>query len=553
MIADAQQIENGATLNADLCIVGGGAAGITLALHCLKAGSSVLLLESGGEREEASTQALYEGEVADPALHAPPDKYRRRAFGGSTALWGGRCVPFDPIECAARPWLGLAAWPIAYADIARHYPLANMLCEAGSYAYTAESAFPEGMRPMLAGFRGRDFTDTTLERFSRPTDFARRYRGELAASEGLRVLLHANVTELLTAGDGSIVQALRVRTLGGRNFTVRTGQVVLAMGGLEIPRLLLASRDRHAAGIGNLYDQVGRFYMCHIAGTLGEIRLRLPQSEIFHGYQRTPEGIYCRRRFALTAEAQAGLGIGNFVARLHHPRIPDPAHRTGPLSALFLAKPFISYEYSKRLHGDGPVPARIWAAHLRNLALDPFATAGFLAHWLRRRSFASRKFPTVIIRSKSRSYSLDFHAEQLPNPASRIQLTQARDALGQQKIRVDWRSSAADLRTVGLAARSLARDLAASGCGIFSFDDQEVAVSALRDGAYGGHHIGTARMSHTPQTGVVDADCRVHGLRNLFIAGSAVFPTSGQANPTLTIVAMALRLAEHLKKEALLF
>ncbi len=551
MIVDARQVEG--ELSADICVVGAGAAGIAVALQFLEGPHDVLLLEAGGENDEAETQALYGGEVANEKLHPPPINYRRRALGGSTAIWGGRCMPFDAIDFAQRPWMPGPGWPIGIEDLMPFYPAANAICEAGDFKYTAEAAFPGGMRPLLKGFVGRHFSDDTLERFSCPTDFGRRYRARLALSRSVRLVLHANVTELHTGADGSFVQSLAVRTLTGRAFSVRARRVVLAMGGLEVPRLLLASRDRHARGIGNAHDHVGRHYMCHIAGSLGEVQVAGDPRDHWHSYQVADDGVYCRRRFALRAQAQAELGVGNFITRLHHPRIPDPRHRTGALSALMLAKPLISYEYSKRLHGEGTLSLGAWAGHVRNVVFDPVDTSRFLLHFLARRTLAARKFPTVIVRPKNGLYTLDFHSEQEPNPESRIALVAARDALGMQRIAVDWRYTQGDIRTVRVAAEALAADLALSGCARLSFDPASVEACAMQDGAYGGHHIGTARMADTAAQGVVDAECQVHGMRNLFVSGSAVFPTSSQANPTLTIVALAVRLAERLKKEDVLF
>lgn len=550
MITDAYELEDGTALRADICIVGAGVAGIALALRLMGSGRSVLVLESGGERAEEQTQSLYAGEVADEALHSPPDRYRLRRFGGSSGIWGGRCVPFDAIDFERRPWIWGSGWPFGLRDLLPYYDEANRLCEAGRFAYTAEQAFPRGgARPIIAGFRGRRFTDDALERFSCPTDFGRRYRDRLLAGRDVHVLLHANATEIRTGSDGARADHLAVKTLRGRGFTVHAGRFVLATGGIETPRLLLASRDRHAAGIGNAGDWVGRTYMCHIAGTLGELGAADPDA-VWHGYEVSQDGVYCRRRFALTPAAQRDLGVGNFVARLHHPRIADPAHRTGPLSALYLAKPLIGFEYSKRLHGEGRVSAATWSRHVRNVALDPFGTAGFLLHWARERTFAERKFPSVIVRPSGGLYSLDFHAEQEPNPDSRIRLSPDRDRLGMQRVRVEWRHTTGDMHTVREAVHALAEDLEASGCGRLRYDPAQVEAHALRDGAYGGHHIGTTRMAACPTRGVVDADCRVHGVSNLYVAGSAVFPTSSQANPTLTIAALALRLGDHLSRGA---
>jgi choline dehydrogenase-like flavoprotein len=188
MIRDAGDVPEGAVLRADLCVVGAGAAGIALALQFLHDGRSVLLLESGGLVDEVASQALYDGDVADPALHAPPIKYRQRRFGGSTGIWGGRCVPFDPIDFERRSWIPDSGWPFGIETLLPYYPAANQLCEAGAFAYTAAAAFAQGMRPMLPHFRGRSFTDDTLERFSCPTDFGRRYRHRLAQSRNVAAL-----------------------------------------------------------------------------------------------------------------------------------------------------------------------------------------------------------------------------------------------------------------------------------------------------------------------------------------------------------------------------
>ena len=547
MMLDARQLPDGESLVADLCIVGAGAAGIAIALEFISSGLQVLLLESGGIEAEAETQALYEGVVADERLHSPLARYRQRRFGGSTTIWGGRCMPFDPIDFEPRDWIAHSGWPFGAETLRPYYPRANRLCEAGEFAYTIEDAFVTPRRPVLQGFSSRHFTLNTLERFSCPTNFAARYGHRLGAAANVRVVLHANVVALKLTPSADAVASLTVRTLTGQGFTVRAARYVLATGGLEVPRLLLASRDVKPAGIGNDHDQVGRYYMCHLAGTIGTLKVEGPTSAVWHGYEVADDGTYCRRRLALSEQAQRDFGVGNFVARLHHPRITDPAHRTGILSLLYLAKAFISYEYGKRLHDDAAFSLGTWLQHLRNVVSDPFDTVSFVWHWLRFRTLATRKFPSVIIRSRANRYSLDFHAEQAPNAASRVTLIDAVDALGVPRIRVDWRYTRGDVTTVQRALAQFASDVKDSGSGRFDYDPAEVETEMTRYGAYGGHHIGTARMGADPHSSVVDANARVHGIDNLHIAGSAIFPTSGQANPTLTLVALALRLADHLK------
>ena len=552
MISDARHIACHASLQADICIIGAGAAGITLALQLVKSGLHIIMLESGNTTFEPDVQALCEGEVADPTLHSPPDKYRRRQLGGSTTIWGGRCVPFDPIDFERRAWIPHSGWPIPYDDIAAHYPAANALCEAGDFVYDAEDAVSGGMRPMVRGFTPHSFTTDRIERFSCPTNFAARWHQRLNGAGNLHILLNATCTHLHRSADGTHIEHAVVQTLAGNHFDVAARQFVVATGALEAARLLLASRDGHGAAIGNDHDLVGRFYMCHIAGTVGSMRIDLSARDVWHGYERADDGTYCRRRISLTDLAQRRERVSNIVFRLHHPRIPDPSHHTGALSGIYLARHLIGYEYGKRLAGDTPAGVVNWLRHVANLGRDAPNTARFLSHWISRRMLAVRKLPSVVVRSSSNCFSLDFHAEQAPTPDSRLVLCDTTDRLGMPQIRIDWRYSEIDVKTVETGFRLLQNAFAESGIGTLTLARDEADIEAVirRDGAYGGHHIGTTRMAANPRQGVVDSDCRVFGVSNLYIAGSAVFPTSGQANPTLTIVALAIRLAGHLEEAA---
>jgi choline dehydrogenase-like flavoprotein len=548
MIQDANDIVRDAAVHANICIVGGGPAGITLAMALAETGQSILLLESGDLASSNAARALNAGEVADEAMHSPPDKYRERCLGGATAIWGGRCVPFDPIDFETRPWIDHSGWPVSYDAIERYYPAANALCEAGEYEYDARLAISGGMRPLLRGFAPRHFAVNGIERFSCPTNFGHRYHSRLQAAPNVRVLLNSTVTRLRAARDGSRIDSVDVRNGKDMAFSVTADQFILAIGGIETPRLLLTSDDVHAGGIGNANDLVGRFYMCHVAGTIGSLQVNGPPDTVWHGYDVAADGTYCRRRLALRPEVQTGMGLSNTVFRLHHPRIADPRHRTGPLSAIFLAQNFISYEYAKRLVSDTPPTAGTWLRHALNAATDPFSTIGFLRHWLRDRTLAERKFPSIIIRPRTNLFSLDFHAEQVPNPDSRIGLGTSRDRFGNRQVRIDWRYCRQDVETVAKSFELLRNDLHEQSVGRLTLAPDEVDIETVvrRDGAYGGHHIGTARMGAGATSGVVDRDGKVFGVNNLFVAGSATFPTSSQANPTLTIVATALRLAGHL-------
>jgi choline dehydrogenase-like flavoprotein len=546
VIADAHSIDNGARLRADVCIIGGGPAGISLALSLIGQGLNVVLLESGRIGEHAPTQALYQGEVTDQKLHSPPDKYRQRRLGGSSAIWGGRCMPFDAIDFETRSHVPRSGWPISLADLLPFYPEANSIAEAGRFAYDADEALGPGAPPMIRGFSSDIVRTDGLERFSCPTDFGLRYARRLRVANDIRVLLGANCTGLRLDATTRSLREVEVTTLSGHRFTVEARTTVIATGGLEAARLLLASRDVATNGIGNEHDVVGRYYMCHIAGNVGTLVVNGRPQDVRHGYEITPEGIYCRRRISVRESEQRRHGLANAVARLHFPRITDPRHRNGVLSGLFLARKFISYEYGKRLDDGTAMTPALHARHLFNVAADPFDTAAFLAHWLAKRTLAQRKFPSVILRNRTNRFSLELHGEQAPRADSRVSLIDRRDALGMPQLRVDWRYGSSDIESLRRTLDLIAREFEHSGAGRLTYDRATLEEDLVRFGAYGGHHIGTARMGSDPRTSVVDADCRVHSVRNLFVAGSAVFPTSSQANPTLTLIALSLRLGRHL-------
>lgn len=549
MISSGNDIENGAQLRADVCVVGAGPAGIALALTLAERGFTVILLESGQAAEHAQTQALYEGEVADERLHSPPDKYRQRRLGGSSTIWGGRCMPLDALDFETRSHVPNSGWPISYTDLLPYYPQANNWAEAGRYSYNAEEAFGAQLPPMIPGFDSTDITTSGLERFSCPTNFGKRYARRLQLAEGVRVLLGANCTAIKLDAATRKVKEVEVKTLAGITFSVAARATVLAAGGLETARLLLASNDLDRQGIGNHYDVVGRYYMCHVAGNAGTLTLKGSPSDIRHGYEISPEGIYCRRRISATAAAQQRLGLANAVARLHFPRITDPAHRSGVLSGLFLARRLISYEYAKRLNDGHKNSVGTYSRHVLNVMSDPFDTAAFLTHWVRRRTLAPRKFPSVILRNRTNRFSLELHAEQIPRADSRVMLADKLDALGMPQLRVDWRYGSDDIESIRRTLDLVSTEFKQSGAGKFEYNADTLEEDMIRFGAYGGHHIGTTRMGNNPRTSVVDADCRVHSTQDLFVASSSVFPTSSQANPTLTVIALSLRLAEKLARQ----
>lgn len=533
------------TLEADLCIVGGGAAGLTLAHALRESGLKILLLESGGETLDLSIQDLNDGVVAPGERHAPPNLYRQRRLGGATTIWGGRCVPYEPIDFEARPGLH-DGWPIPYEEVARFYPEAMRYCEAGEDSFTPDALLQS--RPWLRGVTLPDAIETNLERFSMPTDFGRRWARELASASNIRIQLRATVLRIEKEADGRTVSQVVFTTPDGQVQAVKARAFVVAAGGLETARLLMAS------GLCQTSGALGRHYMCHLEGTLGELRLTGRDGKAVYGFERTRDGVYARRRLTLPAETKRRLGLMNLIVRLHHATVVDPAHRNGVLSSMYMVKQFIIPEYRRKLsmveHAASdalPQGPAFWLAHLRNLVLDAPRTATFAADWTVRRYMMQRRIPYVVLESRTGSYPLDFNAEQTPDTESRVELAADTDRYGVPKLQVRWRAAEADIRSIAATYREMRRVLDGAAGVELAFDDAQLEDDLAREAMpVGGHHIGLARMSGAPETGVVDTDCRTHDLGNLYLCGAATFPTSSHANPTLTIVAMALRLAETL-------
>jgi len=554
MIIQADRVENMAELATDVCIIGSGAAGITLALELRRHNVSAVVLTGGRLRETSRDRDLYRGAPDPECPHEPLEENRRRAFGGTTSAWGGRCVPLEPIDFDQRPWVPNSGWPISYGEVRPYFDRAMELCEAGPFSFDAADTFGPDRASMISGFDDDDITTSRLERWSPPTNFAKRYMTDLRRAPGLRVLVGGHATDIQLEGDGTSVRRVQATAGPGHSFFVAARLYVVAAGGLETPRLLLCSDEVHAKGIGNSADLVGRYYMSHLTGVAEKITMAEPRPELRSAFEKDADGVYCRRRFALTPHAQTIRQVGNAVATLHRPPISNAMHRDPLFSAAFLLKHYRGIVGRKKLDAilaELRESRDVQLEHLKVIAAISPASAAAILRVVRQRYFGKRRLPSVLAGPFAAEHYLSYQTEHAPNPASQVSLASERDALGMRRITVRPAFSDVDVRTVVELHRVIASRFEQSGIGTVVFDERELndyLADYIRQFNSQAHHLGTARMSVTPASGVVDGNCKVHDVRDLFVAGAAVFPAGGHANPTLTIVALAVRLAGHLNE-----
>lgn len=500
MLLDARELDDQATLRADVCIAGAGAAGITLARDLRGAGLDVVLLEGGGRDLGEADASLYEGENVGLDYRGLTG-CRVRAFGGSTSLWAGMCAQLEPDDFRRRDWMPDSGWPITLDDLLPWYRRAHVTCEIGGAEYDAEALGVRlGLPPLpLDPARVR----TVVYHNSPPTRFGERYRGDLEQAGDVRVYLNASLVEVEVTENGAGVRRFGCRTRGpDRRFTVEAKHYVLAMGGVENARILLASNRQIPAGVGNAHDLVGRYFMEH---------------------PHYGEAAYCVLH-------GADLSFYRFNS-VHTFDGDTPAGRRSTV--------FGALSLPAEVRGAEALPT--FACTFRATEPEELKAIGRL-HPERIRALLAAAAEDAAV------YRVFLRAEQSPIPESRLTLSDERDALGLPRVVLDWRIAERDLLAYGRGLARLGAELGRAGLGrlwVPLDDDGRFAPPSTRGGC---HHLGTTRMSADPRTGVVDADCRVHGLDNLFIAGSSVYPTGGYVNPTLTLVALAHRLAAHLKE-----
>jgi choline dehydrogenase-like flavoprotein len=552
MFRDGRTVPPGTSLESDICIIGGGVVGLVLGREFTGTGRRVCIVESGGLEADPATQDLARGEVVGEATNEPVTT-RQRQLGGAANLWdshlqadlvGFRCAPLDPIDFERRDAVPDSGWPFDRAHLDPYYERAQPICGLGPYTYQA-SAWATDEAPVFPV--DERLLETTVWQFGRQDRFLGRYPSELRAADDVTVLLHSNVTEIEAAASGTSVQGVRVATLAGNAFRVRAQVVILAAGGIENPRILLLSDRVQRSGLGNERGLVGRYFMEHQfirVGALAPARRATFERAALYDV-REQKGTVVMAKIGLTGDTLRREGLLNSGMLLL------PAHGTHKPEAIE------SMKHVLRAALRGRRPER-FATHLQEVAhgLD-FVGVSILRKLTRRKKL----FPFVdwgpgvtggagwsTWPDKPRRFSV-FDAylltEQPPYHYNRVQLGSATDALGCRRLQLDWRWDDLSRRSILHTERLMAQGIAARGFGRLRVRLDEGQPVLQYPAQH--HHLGTTRMHTDPARGVLDENGRVHGVANLFVAGGSVFPTGGYINPTLTIVALTLRLADHVR------
>ncbi len=503
----------------DVCVVGAGPVGVCIALTLSNSGIRTLLLERGARN--ASAPKRQEGVRLDDAVpHAPDHDTLAFGLGGTSSRWGGRCVEFDDIDFEHRDYLGEdAAWPISHSELEPYYSEAATLMKAP--------------RPHNTSMSNEAFMES-VESWAFPRNTATANRSALLSSKLLHILLDAQLIQLNFDSATSRTTSATIRCdkhLG----TVRAKHFVLACGGRENSRLLLNLQARFPDLFAGKEGPLGRYYMGHLTGQIAQIRFQSEAIAEQFFFKRQQDGRFTRRRLQPSAQTQRSLELLNTAMWPHNSDMGKLPPRQALASAAFLREV---------LKGQRSASRQDCITHGMFLMRHPINGLASLSRLAHDRYFYG--LPHLQVRDAQNEYGLRYHAEQVPRRSSRVQLVNDPDQYNQHGISTEFSYCPEDYQSVLRVHHSFDEWLRKTGLGSLRFQEgdlEEMVVSQSHDGY---HQIGLTRMGSNRHDGVVDANCRTFDVDNLFVAGSSIFPTSGQANPTFPAVAFGVRLAHHL-------
>ena len=537
MIIDGRAIPDGAEREADVCVVGSGPAGLFLSERLAENTSlSVAVLESGDLDFDPDIQRLAEGEVAGQR-YFPLIETRIRQFGGTSWSWGGILSELDAIDFEDRPWVSDSGWPLRQEDLKPYVRSALDACGFSGgdnrpvSRWLEAGELPTGPSLRLESVHGSDM-DTTTVNYLGPIRFGRTRRDYFARSSGITLYLRSSVTELRTRPQSSAVAAASVASVGGHRWSMKARVFVLAAGGIENPRLLLASRATSERGLGNSSGMVGRYFMEHPRMT---DRVWLPK-EARTSDDLLPiaaDGLHFGR-IRMPDERQRRERLLNYYANLYvgFAGQEGPQWESVRRMAISMRRPWNESPFLQDARGG---PMGFYLSDFGRAMRHPVKTA------------VSAVGGALRLPRLRRYITIDSSIEQPPRADNRVVLDTRRDRLGVPLPKLHWTVGESVRETYEKGFQMILDHLASRIPGL---SEQRIVRGAWPDDIHATwHHIGTTRMAADPKNGVVDPNCRVHDLENLYVAGSSVFPTGGATAPTLTIIALACRLADHLAEK----
>ncbi len=504
----------GDTMTADVCVIGSGPAGAVVAVELAAAGAAVVVLEAGSRAPDSRADVVLE--TVDVSGRPDLRFGVSRQLGGATNLWSGRLAPLEPIDLERRDWIPHSGWPVTAAEMEPFYRrAASVLGIAGHDHFAGRDA--SMARPLAS-----PAVECRVFQWARTAFNAGDYLSAAARSgDRLTVVLDARVTELLEDADARSVHTAVVARPGGSPFRVRARRFVVAAGGIETPRLLLNSRAVRPAGIGNDRDVVGRFLSTHPKADMGSLVLNERIS--------TVHPLFCDRPVN-GGVMRLGLGLAASVQRDR--RLLDHYVQLSPLLEHRANRLFERIKGGRTVKSPLIDRAPLIRGILPGLGLLAFEAIGRLGG----------------VQRRAGKFILRGFLDQYPNPENRVTLAGHRDAAAMPKVDVRWRFTSDDRASVLAFFDVMDRDLRSRGVGRIEYAPLRT-LSEWPLIAIHSHLMGTTRMGDDPATSVTTRDGRVHGSENLFVAGPSLFPTYGFANPVYTIVALSLRLADHMKEK----
>jgi choline dehydrogenase-like flavoprotein len=515
MHTDARHLDNETIISGDICIIGAGAAGISIALEFLNSKYDVVFLEGGGFEYDDRIQELYNGKTTGQPYY-PIKSSELHYFGGTTAHWGGMCALFDPIAFQKRNWVEHSGWPITQETLLPYYKRASPNVDIDNNDF--DLSYWQKQDP---GFIPLPFDEevvwSKIWKFSKPTRFGTKYRDIIVNAKNIHLYTYANVVDITTNENLQKVNTVTIKNYAGKTRSVKAKYFILACAGIQNPRILLAANKQLKNGLGNENDLVGRFFMEHAEFKSAELWLN--QKSELNLYMNLQPRV--RAELAIAPKKQEEFEILNGIVS------------------------FTPLEYAKQM----PSYIQLWNTpdprvneEQSRKAMNQ--TAGSLIHRL------FEKFKSSENKKKHQAFQMTLRLEQSPNPLSRVTLGDQKDELGVPQANLNWAFTPLEKKSIRKIYEIIGQQAGEAGIGrvrlmeeLWDQNDETLPVTT----SGGWHHMGTTRMSEDPKKGVVDADCKVHGIQNLFIAGSSCFTTGSAVNPTYTIVALSIRLADHIK------